>query len=75
MILKLCSVTGDQVNKKGGMTGGFYDFRRSKLKFFDTVRQNKMSIHSKTLELDEIGKKLKDILKYFFFSFSYLGMK
>ncbi|XP_074570435.1 structural maintenance of chromosomes protein 3 [Curcuma longa] len=59
--LDCITLEGDQVNKKGGMTGGFYDFRRSKLKFVDTVRQNKMSIHSKTLELDEIGKKLKEI--------------
>ncbi|XP_042430532.1 structural maintenance of chromosomes protein 3 [Zingiber officinale] len=59
--LDCITLEGDQVNKKGGMTGGFYDFRRSKLKFFDTVRQNKMSIHSKTLEMDEIGKKLKEI--------------
>lgn len=65
--LTLCTASGDQVSKKGGMTGGFYDFRRSKLKFVNIVRQNKMSIHAKTLELDEIGKKLKDILKMFSF--------
>ncbi|CAL9036907.1 unnamed protein product [Musa banksii] len=59
--LDCITLEGDQVSKKGGMTGGFYDFRRSKLKFVNMVRQNKMSIHNKTLELDEIGKKLKEI--------------
>ncbi|GFZ13064.1 structural maintenance of chromosomes (SMC) family protein [Actinidia rufa] len=29
----------DQVSKKGGMTGGFYDFRRSKLKFMNVIDQ------------------------------------
>jgi len=44
------------------MTGGFYDFRRSKLKFVNIIRQSKMSIHAKTAELDDIGNRLKDIL-------------
>ncbi|KAH6774821.1 Structural maintenance of chromosomes family protein [Perilla frutescens var. frutescens] len=34
--LDCITLEGDQVNKKGGMTGGFYDFRRSKLKFMST---------------------------------------
>lgn len=55
-------MSGDQVSKKGGMTGGFYDFRRSKLKFVNIIRQSKMSIHAKTAELDDIGSRLKDIL-------------
>ena len=55
-------MSGDQVSKKGGMTGGFYDFRRSKLKFVNIIRQSKMSIHAKTAELDDIGNRLKDIL-------------
>ncbi|WOK97408.1 structural maintenance of chromosomes protein 3 [Canna indica] len=59
--LDCITLEGDQVSKKGGMTGGFYDFRRSKLKFVSIVRQNKISIQSKTSELDEIGKQLKEI--------------
>lgn len=57
-------VTGDQVSKKGGMTGGFYDYRRSKLKFMNTVRQNTRSINSKQEELDSVRFKLQDILFY-----------
>ncbi|XP_010925132.1 structural maintenance of chromosomes protein 3 [Elaeis guineensis] len=59
--LDCITLEGDQVSKKGGMTGGYYDFRRSKLKFVNIIRQNKLSIHAKTVELDEIEKKLKEI--------------
>ncbi|TVU26601.1 hypothetical protein EJB05_29155, partial [Eragrostis curvula] len=31
---------GDQVTKNGGMTGGFYDHRRSKLKFVKIIKDN-----------------------------------
>jgi hypothetical protein len=55
-------VTGDQVSKKGGMTGGFYDYRRSKLKFMNTIRQNTRSINSKQEELENVRFKLQDIL-------------
>lgn len=55
-------VTGDQVSKKGGMTGGFYDYRRSKLKFMNTIRQNTISNRMKQEELDAIKFKLQDIL-------------
>ncbi|KAL3684701.1 hypothetical protein R1sor_002723 [Riccia sorocarpa] len=33
------TLEGDQVSKKGGMTGGFYDFRRSKLKLMSIIRE------------------------------------
>ncbi|PSR95439.1 Structural maintenance of chromosomes protein like [Actinidia chinensis var. chinensis] len=51
----------DQVSKKGGMTGGFYDFRRSKLKFMNVVRQNTKSINMKEDELEKVRFKLQDI--------------
>ncbi|XP_072993969.1 structural maintenance of chromosomes protein 3 [Typha latifolia] len=59
--LDCITLEGDQVSKKGGMTGGFYDFRRSKLKFVKIIRESKLLIHKKTVELEEIGKKLKEI--------------
>ena len=55
-------MSGDQVSKKGGMTGGFYDLRRSKLKYVKIIRENKISIHKKTAELEQIGNDLRDIL-------------
>ncbi|CAI9105898.1 OLC1v1004922C1 [Oldenlandia corymbosa var. corymbosa] len=33
--LDCITLEGDQVSKKGGMTGGFYDYRRSRLKFMN----------------------------------------
>lgn len=56
---------GDQVNKKGGMTGGFYETRRSKLKFMSTIRQNMESIKMKEEDLNKIRNKLQNILLKF----------
>jgi structural maintenance of chromosome 3 (chondroitin sulfate proteoglycan 6) len=44
------------------MTGGYYDYRKSKLKFVKTIRENKTVIKKKELELKEIEAELKDIL-------------
>lgn len=52
------------------MTGGFYDLRRSKLKYVKIIRENKIMIHKRTAELEQIGDNLRDILTAsFFFSF------
>ncbi|XP_011090227.1 structural maintenance of chromosomes protein 3 isoform X2 [Sesamum indicum] len=59
--LDCITLEGDQVNKKGGMTGGFYDYRRSKLKFMSTIKQNMKSIKIKEEELEEVRKKLQEI--------------
>ncbi|EPS70785.1 hypothetical protein M569_03975, partial [Genlisea aurea] len=53
---------GDQVNKKGGMTGGFYDHRRSKLKFMSVIKESTIQISEKEKELDEIRSALQNIL-------------
>lgn len=53
---------GDQVARKGGMTGGFYDSRRSKLKFVKIIRDNKTAIEKKAAHLENVGSKLRDIL-------------
>ncbi|KAJ6693055.1 STRUCTURAL MAINTENANCE OF CHROMOSOMES PROTEIN [Salix purpurea] len=51
--LDCITVDGDQVSKKGGMTGGFYDHRRSKLKFMNIIMQNTKSINIKEEELEK----------------------
>ncbi|KAF6986709.1 hypothetical protein CFC21_004430 [Triticum aestivum] len=61
--LDCITLDGDQVAKKGGMTGGFYDSRRSRLKFVKVIRDNKAEIEKKTAHLENVGKKLKDIDK------------
>ncbi|KAL3820446.1 hypothetical protein ACJIZ3_006351 [Penstemon smallii] len=60
--LDCITLEGDQVNKKGGMTGGFYDNRRSKLKYMNTIRHNTKSINLKEDELEKVRQKLQDIL-------------
>ncbi|KAK1354802.1 hypothetical protein POM88_048058 [Heracleum sosnowskyi] len=50
--LDCITLEGDQVSKKGGMTGGFYDHRRSKLKFMNMIRQDTESIGEKEQELE-----------------------
>lgn len=47
------------------MTGGFYDKRRSKLKFMNIIRQNAMSISTKESELQSVRSELQDILYVF----------
>ncbi|PUZ64265.1 hypothetical protein GQ55_3G130300 [Panicum hallii var. hallii] len=59
--LDCITLDGDQVARKGGMTGGFYDSRRSKLKFVKIIRDNKTAIDKKMVHLDNVGNKLKDI--------------
>ncbi|KAL6629950.1 hypothetical protein ACP70R_029715 [Stipagrostis hirtigluma subsp. patula] len=58
--LDCITLDGDQVAKKGGMTGGFYDSRRSKLKFVKIIRDNKTAIEKKTAHLESVGNKLRD---------------
>ncbi|KAK9022109.1 hypothetical protein V6N11_002401 [Hibiscus sabdariffa] len=60
--LDCITLEGDQVSKKGGMTGGFYDYRRSKLKFMNIIMQNTMSINKKEEELKGISMELQNIL-------------
>ncbi|KAL0370253.1 UNVERIFIED_CONTAM: Structural maintenance of chromosomes protein 3 [Sesamum angustifolium] len=60
--LDCITLEGDQVNKKGGMTGGFYDYRRSKLKFMSTIKQNMKSIKIKEEELEEIDQKINELV-------------
>ncbi|CAL2265631.1 unnamed protein product [Prunus armeniaca] len=59
--LDCITLEGDQVSKKGGMTGGFYDHRRSKLKFMCTIIQNTKSINMKEEELEKIRFMLQEI--------------
>ncbi|CAA0841357.1 Structural maintenance of chromosomes protein 3 [Striga hermonthica] len=60
--LDCITLEGDQVNKKGGMTGGFYDPNRSKLKFMNTIRQNMKSIRMKEEELNKTDQKINEIV-------------
>ncbi|KAM7259397.1 hypothetical protein ACFE04_015138 [Oxalis oulophora] len=57
--LDCVTLEGDQVSKKGGMTGGFYDHRRSKLKFMNVIKQSKASIHEKEKALE---KKIAELV-------------
>jgi len=49
-----CLPAGDQVSKKGGMTGGFYDYRRSKLKLMTSIRENNKLVNVKQQELTQV---------------------
>ncbi|XP_010473108.1 PREDICTED: structural maintenance of chromosomes protein 3 [Camelina sativa] len=56
--LDCITMEGDQVSKKGGMTGGFYDHRRSKLRFMNIIIQNTKSINAKVTELEDVKRQL-----------------
>ncbi|OWM69062.1 structural maintenance of chromosomes protein 3 [Punica granatum] len=59
--LDCITMEGDQVSKKGGMTGGFYDYRRSRLKFMNDIKQNTQIINMKNTELEVVRKQLQKI--------------
>lgn len=44
------------------MTGGFYDHRRSRLKFMNIIKQNTDSIHIREQELEEVKLNIQNIL-------------
>lgn len=50
------------MSRKGGMTGGFYDHRRSKLRFMNIIIQNTKSINTKEKALEDVKGQLQDIL-------------
>lgn len=63
VICEYCnSTTGDQVSKKGGMTGGFYDYKRSKLKLLSVIRENNKLVSAKQQELAKVRADLQNIL-------------
>lgn len=55
------TLDGDQVSKKGGMTGGFYDYRRSKLKLLSIIRENNKLINVKQQELTKVRTELQNL--------------
>ncbi|KAK3205528.1 hypothetical protein Dsin_019574 [Dipteronia sinensis] len=59
--LDCITLEGDQVSKKGGMTGGFYDYRRSKLKFMNIIMKNTKCINMKEVELEKVRSMLQRI--------------
>lgn len=59
--LDCITLEGDQVSRKGGMTGGFYDHRRSKLRFMNTIIQNTKSINTKEKVLEDVRRQLQVI--------------
>ncbi|XP_018483762.2 structural maintenance of chromosomes protein 3 [Raphanus sativus] len=59
--LDCITLEGDQVSRKGGMTGGFYDHRRSKLRFMNTIIQNTKTINTKEKVLEDVRRQLQVI--------------
>ena len=49
------------MSKKGGMTGGFYDYRRSKLKLMNVIKQNTKTINSKQEELAKVRTSIQEV--------------
>ncbi|XP_057441576.1 structural maintenance of chromosomes protein 3-like [Lotus japonicus] len=59
--LDCITLEGDQVSKKGSMTGGFYDHRRSRLKLMNIIKQNADNIRIKEEELEKVRFSLHEI--------------
>eukprot|EP00249_Psilotum_nudum_P021227 c28024_g1_i1 orf=174-3791(+) len=59
--LDCITLDGDQVSKKGGMTGGFYDYRRSKLKLLNIIRECTKNANLKQDELEKVRNSVQEI--------------
>ncbi|CAL5190345.1 unnamed protein product [Lathyrus oleraceus] len=59
--LDCITLEGDQVSKKGSMTGGFYDHRRSRLKFMNMIKQNADNIHDREEKLEKVKFEIQEI--------------
>ncbi|KAH9570768.1 hypothetical protein CY35_02G058500 [Sphagnum magellanicum] len=55
------TLEGDQVSKKGGMTGGFYDYKRSKLKSLSIVRESTKMAVLKEKEIETCKSSLQNV--------------
>ncbi|TVU26561.1 hypothetical protein EJB05_29114 [Eragrostis curvula] len=60
--LDCITLDGDQVTKNGGMTGGFYDHRRSKLKFMKIIKDNQHINAERDHEKSELEQCSIDII-------------
>uniref|UniRef100_A0A0D3F0B6 SMC hinge domain-containing protein n=1 Tax=Oryza barthii TaxID=65489 RepID=A0A0D3F0B6_9ORYZ len=64
--LNCITLDGDQVARKGHMTGGFHDYRCSKLKFVKTIKNNMKAIEDKEEHLKNVernlNKKMTDLV-------------
>jgi hypothetical protein len=54
------------------MTGGFYDYKRSKLKLLSVIRENNKLVNAKQQELTKVRADLQNILQTSFSSSSLL---
>ncbi|GAB2285662.1 Structural maintenance of chromosomes protein 3, partial [Dionaea muscipula] len=71
--LDCITLEGDQVSKKGDMTGGFYDHRRSRLKLMNLIKSSRIIINQKEKELAEVKSKLEDILAVSFLIYGFVA--
>lgn len=52
---------GDQVSRKGTLTGGYYDSRRSRLEIQRQIIEHKERIESTQAEKDQLRVQIDDI--------------
>ncbi len=59
--LDCVTLEGDQVNKKGAITGGYYDIRTSRLEAAKSIKRWKAKVAATTEEAKKVKKVLQDI--------------
>ena len=55
-------ISGDQVSRRGALTGGFYDVRKSRLACQQSIQQVKTEIDTYRVRHGEIREQLERIL-------------
>lgn len=55
------TLKGDQVNRKGALTGGYYDFKQSRIDAMKTINQSKDTLGSSETDTKKLTETLADL--------------
>ena len=55
-------LAGDQVSRRGALTGGYHDARKSRMEAWRRVDEQKQKLEAEEAEKHDIASKVQDIL-------------
>ena len=57
----VCLLVGDQVSRRGALTGGYHDARKSRMEAWRRVDEQKKKLESEEAEKADLATKVQDI--------------
>ena len=58
----VCLLVGDQVSRRGALTGGYHDARKSRMEAWRRVDEQKKKLEAEEAEKADLATKVQDIL-------------